>query len=107
MPITDPFELSTFCFRNAEDWEDWEALVEKSRRYLNEDRAHQVLKKTKKVLSTCIQGLSAPPKDKTPSRVGKTEGPGTVDESSRSCPSSLLSIDFKRNFLAILGSKLA
>ena len=96
IPIIDPFELSTL-FRKAEDGEDWGVLVEKSRRYLMSDSAHQVLKKTKNVLSTCIQGLSAPLEDNIPSRVGKSEAPGIVDDSSRSCPSSLLFVDFKLN----------
>ena len=65
-----------------------------------------MLKKTKKVLSACIQALSPPTVDKIPSRVGKLEPAGIVDESSRSCPSSLLSVDFKLNFLAILGNRL-
>ena len=77
-------------------------MIEKSRRYLIQDSAHQVLKKTKNVLSTCIQGLSALPEDKILSRGGKSEAPGIVDESSRSCPSSRLSVDFKLKFLAML-----
>ena len=80
--------------------------MEKSRRYKIEGCAHQVLKKTKNVLSACIQALSTPTEDRIPFRVGKLEPAGIADESSRSCPSSLLSVDFKLNFLAILGNKL-